>query len=59
VALNLPLLLAGAFAAVLGVTLTFLMQERNFHPTPARGTRRLAPGGRAAAYGSCAAVQCS
>jgi MFS transporter, DHA3 family, tetracycline resistance protein len=37
VALNLPLLLAGVLAGVLGVTLTFLMQERNFRPTPREG----------------------
>ena len=34
VALNLPLLLAGALTAALGVALIFVMQERNFRPVP-------------------------
>jgi len=38
VALNLPLLLGGALAAVLGITLFFLMREHNFRPAP-RGAR--------------------
>jgi DHA3 family tetracycline resistance protein-like MFS transporter len=36
---NLPLLLAGAFTVALGVTLTVVMPERNFRPTPAAGRR--------------------
>ena len=38
VALNLPLLIAGAFAVALGATLVFLMRERNFRPV-SRGSR--------------------
>jgi MFS transporter, DHA3 family, tetracycline resistance protein len=34
VALNLPLLIGGAFAVALGATLVFLMRERSFRPAP-------------------------
>jgi MFS transporter, DHA3 family, tetracycline resistance protein len=34
IALNLPLLLAGALTAALGATLAFVMPEYNFRPTP-------------------------
>ena len=37
VALNLPLLIGGAFAVALGATLVFLMRERNFRPAPREG----------------------
>jgi MFS transporter, DHA3 family, tetracycline resistance protein len=37
VALNLPLLIGGAFAAALGATLVFLMRERSFRPAPREG----------------------
>jgi DHA3 family tetracycline resistance protein-like MFS transporter len=37
VALNLPLLIGGAFAVALGATLVFLMRERSFRPAPREG----------------------
>ena len=42
VALNLPLLLAGALTAALGAALALVMPERNFSPAPRRGGPPLA-----------------
>ena len=51
VALNLPLLIGGAFAVALGTALVFLMRERNFHPAPREGRSRWAQAGSTARGG--------
>ena len=51
VALNLPLLIGGAFAVALGATLVFLMRERNFRPAPRAGRSQWAQAGATARGG--------
>ena len=51
VALNLPLLIGGAFAVALGTALVFLMRERNFRPAPREGRSRWAQAGSTARGG--------
>jgi DHA3 family tetracycline resistance protein-like MFS transporter len=51
VALNLPLLVGGAFAVALGATLVFLMRERNFRPAPREGRSQWAQAGATARGG--------
>jgi DHA3 family tetracycline resistance protein-like MFS transporter len=52
VALNLPLLLAGALAAALGAALIFFMREPNFRPTPREARTSLAQMGATARGGA-------
>jgi DHA3 family tetracycline resistance protein-like MFS transporter len=51
VALNLPLLIGGAFAVALGATLVFLMRERSFRPAPREGLSEWAQAGATARGG--------
>ena len=51
VALNLPLLIGGAFAVALGATLVLLMRERNFRPAPRAGRSQWAQAGATARGG--------
>ena len=51
VALNLPLLVGGAFAVALGATLVFLMRERNFRPASRGGRSQWAQAGATARSG--------
>ena len=51
VALNLPLLIGGAFAVALGATLVFLMRERNFRPALRGGRSQWAQAGATARGG--------
>jgi MFS transporter, DHA3 family, tetracycline resistance protein len=51
VALNLPLLIGGAFAVALGATLVFLMRERSFRPAPREGLSEWAHAGATARGG--------
>jgi hypothetical protein len=52
VALNLPLLLAGALAAALGAALIFFMREPNFRPAPREARTSLAQMGATARGGA-------